>query len=399
MNKKNKNKLWIFTELFYPEETSTSLILLQIANKLSEKYYVNVITGSPVYFTDKNGKPVEKPNTDINIKKIVYKYINKDDLLKRTKRALYLSFMMMKEIYQNVLPGQSILAVTNPPNLIVLIAILKKVKHFKFCILVHDVFPENSIAAKIFKNNKNLFYILLKYIYDIAYRQADIIITCGRDMNEYIEKKVRKNSKAIVKCITNWADIERIYPLPQQVMQEKIILKYAGNFGRVQGLKKLFDIISEVNNQKLLFIFQGSGAIKKELEEIIIAKKIKNIKILGSYSRSDENKILNDCNIGVVSLDEQMEGFGVPSKVYNIMAAGKPVLYIGSKRSEVSRMINENGIGYSFLFSQSIEIINFLNNISDDKKWKFIRMGTKSRKIAETKYSQKESLKKFMDIL
>jgi len=399
MEKEKNRRLWIMSELFFPEETSTSLIILQIANRLCEKYSIKVLCGNPIYSISDIDKSVVFPDKSIEIKRINHYYINKDNLFKRTSRAFFLSFEMVKELYHKVKPEDTVLVITNPVILLLFIALLKSLKHFRYCILVNDVFPENCLPAGIFSSKHNPLFIMIKSVISFAYKQADIVITCGRDMSKVIEKKINRNSRTVIKCITNWADVDRITPSSKITWHNKIVLKFAGNLGRVQGLLQLLEIIKEINNNNLLFVFQGSGAMKCKMEEMVLKEKIMNVKFLSSFSRSEEPNVLNDCDIGLVSLDDRMEGLGVPSKTYNLMAAGKPILYIGNRKSEISKMVLENEIGYSFSFNQKAELVAFLDGIGLDWRETLISLGKSSRKVAELKYSESKVLQEYLEIV
>ena len=85
---------------------------------------------------------------------------------------------------------ENLLIITNPAPFIILAAILTKIKKANLKILVHDVFPENTISAGIFKSKKSLGYRFLQIIFSKAYSTAQKIIVCGRDMQDIFHKKI-----------------------------------------------------------------------------------------------------------------------------------------------------------------------------------------------------------------
>lgn len=265
------NKVWIATELFYPEETSTSFILTKIANKLSEKYNVKVVCGDPVYDQRKNSESFTlSPNVFVH--RIKGFKGDKNSLISRSMRFVFLSLSIFLYLWKNVRKGEKIFIVTNPAPLILLASILKKFKKIELIILVHDVFPENTIPAGIIKSQKSLVYKILKMIFDKAYSTADKLIALGRDMQNVLENKTSKyNHKPQIEIIENWGEVGSIYPISQDrtntdfSIKNKIIFQFAGNLGRVQGLMELLEIIKESKNEYLEFHFIGEGALKKEL--------------------------------------------------------------------------------------------------------------------------------------
>lgn len=369
----NKKKLWIVTELFPPDETSTSYILGQIANAMANKYQVKIICGPEIY--DKRKKLDENNHFSLD-KSIEVFRANGADLDKNTTKGKALSFLLMSKrmfslVKQNVRKDDKVLMVTNPAPLVVLMSRLKKKVGFELNILVHDVFPENTKPAGL----KLPLYGMIKHVFDNAYSHADQLIALGRDMKDVLEKKVLNSSENIPKItiIENWADINGIKPLPMP--QGKIVLEYAGNIGRVQGLDKVIEQLPE----SVDFHIYGTGSMETTL------KKMNHPRVFfhGPYFRSQQNEVLAACHIALVTLQEGMYGLGVPSKTYNILASGRPVLFFGPQNSEIDLLVRERQIGYC----------------GWPEKWdkdELMKMGERARELAIKEYSEATILNKFI---
>lgn len=367
------------TELFPPDETSTSYILGEIANTFAEKYQVKVICGPEIY--DKHKKLDEnnwfKLDTSIEVLRA-----NGADLDKNSTKDKALSFLLMsKRLFAlakaNIKEEDKVLMVTNPAPLVILMSKLKKKRGFEWHVLVHDVFPENTKPAGL----KLPMYGLFKYLFDKAYAKADQLIALGRDMHQVLVKKVEKGSKGKegatkIAIIENWADIDSIKPQPMP--EGKIILEYAGNIGRVQGLDK---IIEQLQEDVELHLY-GTGSMERKLKEI----NHPNVYFHGSYFRSQQNDVLAACHIAIVTLQEGMYGLGVPSKTYNILASGRAVIFFGPKNSEIDMLVREEGIGYC----------------GWPEKWdieELKAMGKKARELAERDYSKEIILNKYIQAI
>lgn len=369
----NKKKLWIVTELFPPDETSTSYILGQIANAMTNKYQVKIICGPEIY--DKRKKLDENNHFSLD-KSIEVFRANGADLDKNTTKGKALSFLLMSKrmislVKKHVHKDDKVLMVTNPAPLVVLMGRLKKKVGFELNILVHDVFPENTKPAGL----KLPLYGMIKHVFDNAYSHADQLIALGRDMKDVLEKKVLNSSENIPKIsiIENWADINGIKPQPMP--QGKIVLEYAGNIGRVQGLDKVIEQLPE----SVDFHIYGTGSMEETL------KKMNHPRVFfhGPYFRSQQNEVLAACHIALVTLQEGMYGLGVPSKTYNILASGRPVLFFGPQNSEIDLLVREKQIGYC----------------GWPKKWdkdELMKMGERARELAIKEYSEATILNKFI---
>ena len=126
-----KPKLWIATELFFPEETSTAFILTKIANFLSQKFEVEVICAEPA--TDRSTKISEGYflKEEIRIRKVTSRFQNKNSLISRSFRFLSLSLSIFFKLIFKVKKGEKVFIVTNPAPLIVLAALAKKNQEFQ----------------------------------------------------------------------------------------------------------------------------------------------------------------------------------------------------------------------------------------------------------------------------
>ncbi len=397
-------KLWVASELFFPEETSTSYILTKIANRLSSKYFVKVVCGTPIYDRQRNG-PSFQLDSKVDIYRIKGVLGDKNSLVSRSLRFFFLSFAIFFFLLKNTQKGEKVLIVTNPAPLIVFMAVLKKIRHVNLTILVHDVFPENTIPAGVFKSEKSFLYQILKKIFDYAYSTADEIIVLGRDMQKILQEKISGSKKhPNIRIIENWGEIHNIYPVSKEKvfdyhspMKNKIVFQYAGNIGRVQGLLELLEVIRKVKNDKIAFYFVGEGAIKAKMQEIVALNKISNVFFGPAYSREEQQNVLNKSDIAIVSLAYGMFGLGVPSKTYNILAAGKPILYIGEKDTEIDLLVREKNIGYSVPSSESL--VRFFNKFDEDCIPDLMIKKYNARKVVEESFSEEIILKKFLDII
>ncbi len=397
---KINGKFWIVSELFYPNETSSGYYLTEIAVYLAQWQQVNVICGP---FWDDNRGSIQDISKNIILHRLNVKPFNKNQLLKRILGLLHLTLSFTYQILIRVKKNDSVWLVTNPAFLVPIITLISKIKGFRIAILVHDVFPENLVPAGL-SNNKQWTYQFIKYIFDKAYSQVDKIVVCGRDMGLVFEKKIGVTKINKINIIENWADIDTVYPSTVnkeevygiESLNDKLVIQFAGNIGRLQGLELLIEIIKNIKNDLLHFVFIGDGAMKEEL--IKQTDNLKNVSFLPPFKRDKQLLFLNACDIAIVSLYESMTGLGVPSKSYNIMAAGKPILYFGSNDSEIGMVVKENQIGWQFSFSDRDKIRLFFNNLNDNTEIDRMQMGKKARKIAEIEYSKHIILEKYQHL-
>lgn len=404
-----KQTLWIISELFPPEETSTGYIMGEIANAMTQKYEVKVICGPAVYDSKKKQDANSKTVVD---KQIEVYYVdavseNKNSKISRIKKFLLMSWRMYRVAKNNIKKGDHVLMVTNPFPLIVLMGHLRRHRKFDLAMLVHDVAPENLYTDI---HIPEMVYPTVKRVFNKAYASTDLLISLGRDMSEVLEQKVKDGLKGFgaserfeklprIEVIENWGDIENIHPT-DDFEEEKITIQYAGNIGNAQGVGELVDVLHDAKCEQVAFGIWGTGSAENAIKEKVQEYGMENqVSFYGAYFRSEQQKVLNSCDIALVRLVEGMYGLGVPSKTYNILAAGKPILYIGEKGTEIWRMIEENGNGVCFEPQDRKGLISNLCGLSLENRDKLRDMGKISRKLAEEMYSKHTILDKFLEEL
>ena len=390
---------WIVSELFYPDEVSTAQILTDIALKKAENGNVNAVCGPSGY---EKSYAVQHKELDKRIKifRVGLPILNKNILFQRIVRLLLLTIKMSWVVLTKINKGDTILLATNPTFLIITVSLIKKIKKFNLEILVHDVFPENMIPAGLIKKNSYKYKALSK-VYNYSYGNADRLIVLGEDMEKLMLQKVSPK-KIKIDIIPNWAD-EGIEPIENFnisnylsiALENKIVLGFAGNLGRVQGILEFIDMFKNSNNQNVALVIIGDGALRFAIEERIKKENLKNIFSIGPKPRNEQKMFLNACHIGLISLKEGMKGLGIPSKTYNLMAAGKPLIYIGDEESEIDSYINKYNCGWSFTWEQKADIESFLNQISCADKDLLNEKGINSKNAVEYYYKKDNILNLF----
>jgi glycosyltransferase involved in cell wall biosynthesis len=392
-------KTWIVSEYFYPEEVSTAYFLTQISKKLyTREKQLCVITK---YLNLSKSQQKDVKNICKEILQIKNLNLKNNNLFFKFLNQFTLSINFFYKCFYNIKNNSRVIIVTNPTFLVLFISILKKIKKFEYILIVHDIFPDNLIPIKYFSKD-SYFYILLDYIFTNAYNTADKLIVIGDDMKQLLINK--KISTRKITTIPNWADSFEIYPIANfnielyygNIFKNKIVIQFAGNVGKLQGLNNFIKLFNIANNDEIILIIIGSGT---EFDTLLNNNVNKNILFYNPKPRTEQNKFLNACDISLITLIEGMYGIGVPSKTYNIMSAGNPILYIGDCESEVYNYIQKEDIGWNFLWNQTSSIIQFLQNIKLSDKEKFSLIGQKSRKFAEDNFTKEIILNNYQKIV
>ncbi len=397
-------QVWVVTALFYPEEVSTGYITTCIAETLVESAEVGVICG-PSNYQSKALLANFDLDPRIKIKRVSIPNLNKNNLFLRSVSLVLLTFGLIYKIILHVKKNDKVVVVTTPPTLIPIASFLKRLIGFKFVVIAHDVFPEILVPAGMFKKDSLVYKTLLNY-FNYCYNRACRIIVIGEDVRKLFKRKLKNDLP--VSTITNWADFDQITPdhsmnlskYYNENFDNKICIQFAGNIGRVQGLETIFKILVECTTSNFKLMIIGDGALKSKLIELKKSLNLNLVSFIGSKPRSEQTTFINACDIGLVSIEAGMYGLAVPSKVYNIMAAGKPILYIGDAETEISLYIKEFNVGWAFTWDKKNELKCFLEKLTTEFKSEILEKGQNARNLVERKFQKEQVLELYrQDIL
>jgi len=258
------------------------------------------------------------------------------------------------------------------------------------------VYPEVIIASGL-SNPDSIIVKLGSWLNRILYNKVDAIVTLGRDMTHLAEAKL-SGSCCKIHCIPNWAENETVEPtvrddnplLKELGVTERFVILYAGNMGRTHGVEYLLEAAKELQTTNIHFIVLGFGAKKKWLEENIQLYGLKNISLLPPRPRSEQVVFLNACDIALISFVKGMAGVSVPSRMYNQMAAGKPIIGVTDNWSELAQVIHEEEIGW-VIEPGNIQGLAQTIQFAANHSMLCQEMGRKAALVAKTKYSFQSS--------
>lgn len=395
------SKIWIVSEIYYPVKTSTGYYMTEIAEYLAGKGLdVHVIcTASTYNVGEAQASLKEEVYNNVKIHRIHVPLLDKNNFLKRLIRLLISSFRLFFKVLSSVRKGDKVLVVTNPAFLILMMPYIAWRKKIEYTILVHDIFPENLVAIKKISSS-SCVYKPLKAVFDKAYSKAVTCISIGRDMCRVLQEKTHQKTR--VELIPIWSQNTEVYPkLKSETytcnnlgLDNKFIFQFAGNLGYAQGIENLLQSIKMIENANIHFLFIGGGAKYAEIDSFVKSSTLQNVSLIGFQDRSKQNDFLNACDIGIVTLSDGMYGLGVPSKSYNIMAAGKPILYVGETDSEIALCIREHNIGWVVEPNNPQALRDMIISIYEQRD-KLEQMRRNARLVAEKVYAKDIVLEKY----
>lgn len=407
-----KKHLLVYAHYFYPDVASTGQLLTEVCESLTEDFNVTVICVVPSYTGKikdeyKNNRFYYENYKGMNLIRVRVPEFNKGSKFSRIKNIVvyFLNSIFATFKVKNV---DVIFTISQPPVLGGMLGrIGKSIKKCKFIYNIQDFNPEQVEAVGYFKNK---FILNVAKVLDNGnIKKADKILLVGTDQFETLENRKREfKEKGIL--INNWTDDKNIYPLEENSkdildlkrkykLDNKFIIMYSGNLGLYYDLENIIKIAKNFQEYKdLAFVFAGEGAIKTKLENYKKKNSLENVYFLPYQPKDKLNISLNMGDIHFVVNSKGIKGVSVPSKLYGVMAAGKPVLGVLEEGTEARIIIEKSNCGICTEPGNYKEIIDIIKKVhTDDKILK--EYGVNSRKYLEQYLSKEVSLDKYKSLI
>lgn len=350
-------RLLIISELYYPEDTSTGYFVTGIAEGLSERaggsLDVSVLCAQPTYSKAGIRAPERETHRGVSIRRLAAPKGNKNKLPGRLWNLTSLSLRFFGVLARSIRRGDQVIVLTNPPSLPIFAAFWGRFKQARVILLVHDVYPDVLVPAGLAREGRYLVRAIDR-VQRRMLRRMERVVVLGRDMRERLAGKM-PGREHVLSIIPNWGEEEQIQPsmhtenpLRKRLdLQEKFIVQFSGNLGRTHGLDDLLALtLAFRENPGIHFLVFGWGAGRQILEEEIEKNNLHNLTLLPPCEREELGAYLTCCDLFLMPFRKGMEGISVPSRLYNVLAAGNPVLAVASETSELAQVVREEQIGW-----------------------------------------------------
>jgi colanic acid biosynthesis glycosyl transferase WcaI len=372
-------KVLIVHMRYYPDATGTAPLVTQLAQDLArDGAEVVVITSLPHYGRDSVHPDYrEHPGFFHRSQESGVEVIRTPVFVPRHRgtfqRALnYISYNL------NTLPAGllvrkvDVVLAVNPPITTTFSAWILSVLHRSPLILsIQDIWPDCLIQVGQIKNR--ILISASKLLEKIQYSLAKKIVVLSRGMKDNLVLKGIQEDK--IKVITNWADTDEVIPLPRenpfsqgQGLEDYFVILFAGNHGYIGALECIIEAADLLKDHpEILFLLAGEGSVKGDLISLVKRKGINNVRFLPTQPKGKWLEMLAAADLGLVTLRKDLADLNVPSKVYTLMAAGRPILSSVPETSEVVRLVQDANCGFTSAPENPAELAREILEIKRDK--------------------------------
>jgi colanic acid biosynthesis glycosyl transferase WcaI len=260
----------------------------------------------------------------------------------------YLAFILCSSVRVLSLPKPDCLIVTSvPPLSLGLGVLLHWLKNVPFVYVIEDLYPDIAFASSLLKR-ESCSGRFLNRAFGWMMSKASTTIVLGDCMKQRLTMSHPRLAPASIHPIHNWQDQTLLYPLQRAATHEQpMVIQYSGNFGEAHDFRTILGAAKRLGKDgRIRFEFIGGGKRREFVERKIREGKLRQCRVRDYVPQAELNKSLNQADVGLVTLANGYEGLIVPSKVYGIMAVGRPVLYVGPLQGELPDLIRQHSLGW-----------------------------------------------------
>jgi len=398
-------KIWIHTMYFLPEFGSAPILMNELATDLAARGHdVEVVTTlprpphnkeykiRPVIREEKNGYKIKRYLTNFTVHHLgrliawtVY-----------TAATILNLFSVRKD---------DILFLRLPPLQLGITGFFgRKLRRAKIILNVQDIHPDLSIESGLLKNPTAIKMAkgFEKWIYD----NSENILVISEGFKRNIVSKGIPPEK--VKIIPNWVDTDLLKPLPKENpiarkygLDNKFVVMYSGTIS-ISSIATLENILESARHlqqeREILFVIVGEGLKESELKSKAADLSLDNVVFLPFQPYEDLPHLLASSDVLLVPLDKEKSLLSVPSKLYNFMAAGRPVMGLAHADSEVKSLIEETECGVCVPPEEILEIADAIKDLKNDIDRRR-KMAENARRFAVENYSREGVLEEMEKLI
>jgi putative colanic acid biosynthesis glycosyltransferase WcaI len=245
-----------------------------------------------------------------------------------------------------------ILCASPPPTIALSAYLLGKRFGAPFVYNAQELYPDVAIDLGLVRSR--LLIGQLRRLERFIYAKAAAVTVISEGMRRRVRAKGVARGK--VSVIPNFADIERFRPGARDNgfsrrygLGEKFVVTYAGNMGKPQGLEVLLRAAQELASRPgacgVEFLLVGDGAERGRLGELTAGLGLNNVRFVPYQSYALMEQVYGASDLCYVPQAAGTSGDAVPSKVYRVMASGRPVLAATDAASDLAELVRESGAG------------------------------------------------------
>jgi colanic acid biosynthesis glycosyl transferase WcaI len=399
----------LLNEYYPPDTSATAKMAAQVAEALAQRHQVTVVAGRPSYDPDARYAYAllhRDMRNKVTVECVGSTAFPRHQMPRRV--ANYLSYLVLAVPRALALCPDIILAMTDPPVAGIAGALIARLAGRPFVYNIRDLYPDMAVGGDIVRASK--WVARWESLHRRALKQAARVIVLGDDMRDRIlAKGVARERVVVVRdgtapttapAATHASAAAQMPERSDSVVQEirhgfPFVVLHAGNLGFYGAWDTLLAAAKILSNENTGFVFIGDGANRAGLESA--ARELPNVKFAPFRPVAQIAHVMMAGDLHIVTVKRGLEGVVVPSKLYSILAAGRPIIVIAPAECDAARIVVESGCGVALDPDDPVAVATAIRELRAQPA-RLAEMGSRARETA-AKYARVDELERFVAIV
>ncbi len=385
----------LLNEYFPPDTSATAKMAALVVAELSKRHRVTVLCGRPSYDPSERHPFYflrREQQGNVTVQRVGSTTYPRFRMRQRVMN--YLSYLTLAVPRALLIPADVVLAMTDPPMMGIAAAFVALLKRRPFVYNIRDMYPDMALGGEIVRPSGwvNEWEKMHRWALQLAAK----VIVLGEDMRERIVAKGVEPSRVVV-ARDGVLIPDALPPAGHPVSQEvrcgfPFVLLHAGNLGFYGAWGTLVKAARELEREGVGLVFVGEGAKRAEIEAA--AQGSPAVRFLPFRPPEHIPHVLAAGDLHIVTIRRGLEGVVVPSKLYGILAAGRPVLAVAPEESDVARIVRRADCGLVADPDNAAAVVAAVRGLLADRQ-KLTEMGKRARAVA-AEYERQKHLSLFV---
>jgi putative colanic acid biosynthesis glycosyltransferase WcaI len=383
-------RILLLNEYFPPDTSATAHMAAAVAEALVERHEVTVLCGRPSY------DPCERHpyyffrrewRGKAAVERVGSTTFPRFRMIHRVSN--YLSYVALAFPRALASRADLVVSMTDPPFAGIFGAVLARLKRKPFVYNIRDLYPEMAWLGDIVRSSQ--WVRVWERLHRWALRQASRVIVLGEDARERIIAKGVDPARVVVVrdgAQTTKRVMTSNHPVVQEIRGDfPFVVLHAGNLGFYGAWETVVKAAEILDGDSVGFVFIGGGALRSKIQAI--ANGARKVRFLPFFPPDQVPYVLAAGDLHLVTIKRGLEGVVVPSKLYSILAAGRPVLVLAAEESDAARVVRRMGCGEVADPDDPASFAALVQELARDRE-RLARMGECALQAAESFARDKE---------
>ena len=338
-------KVVVVSQHYPPDPSTTAAIMAEISGHLAARHRVLVLSGTPGSATS------GATSSDQPIAVEIHNRIPaKAALLRRALAELAFTSRAFAMVLRSARRGDVVLTVTAPFMLPYAIVLAARLRAAKSALIMHDLYPDVLVMAGLIGKRSPVTWAI-RGANALMFRLLDAVITIGRDTGRLL-LRYRGATPRKIRFIPNWATlVPAVRPIaaanPYRNNAARFVVGLAGNLGFTHDPVVVFEAARLLANEPdIHFLLSGWGVGYERLKQLQSDARLANVTLIDRVADGELEAFLAAADAWIIPYRNNVAGVSVPSRFYNLLAVGRPVILVSEPDAEAAMTVSENKLGW-----------------------------------------------------